>query len=161
MKINKIKNNYSGFVLLFAVMLSAIILAITLGVSSTLLKETNFSISNKDAGNAFFAADTGAECALYFDRVKDFFNLNNSIPSEIKCDGAPRSIISLSINNFEFFVNSLGSSRNACAIVSIEKTDNGGGTFSTKIVSKGYNLGGDNCKKISVNQVERELDLNY
>src|ERR1035437_11163940 len=62
-----IKKN-KGFVILFAVTLSALLLSIALGVANVAFREAKFNTSAKDTNNAFFAADTGAECALYYDK---------------------------------------------------------------------------------------------
>ena len=64
---NQIKNN-RGFVILFAVTLASILLTISLGVSNIALREIKFSTSAKDTNDAFFAADTGTECALFNDK---------------------------------------------------------------------------------------------
>jgi len=68
MIIKIIKNKYyskkfqykKGFVVLFAVMLSSIILAITIGIANISIREIKFSTGAKDTNNAFFAADAGA-----------------------------------------------------------------------------------------------------
>ena len=67
------KNKERGFVILFAVTLSSIILSIALGVANIALKEASFSTSARSTNNAFLAADTGAECALFHDRLIDSF----------------------------------------------------------------------------------------
>src|SRR3990167_7369760 len=63
-KINK--NN--GFVILFAVMLSSIILAISLGVANIALKEIKFGTNARDTNDAFFASDTAIEYILFQDK---------------------------------------------------------------------------------------------
>ena len=62
----KLKNK-KGFVILFAVTLSAILLSIALGVSNIAFNEAKFSTSVKNTNDAFFAADVGAEQALFWD----------------------------------------------------------------------------------------------
>src|SRR3989344_2360391 len=75
----------AGFVILFAVTLSSILLAIALGVANIALKEIKFSTSARDTNDAFFVADTGAECALFYDKLS-----GSSFP--IDGVGAPASI---------------------------------------------------------------------
>src|SRR3990167_1349437 len=66
--IQKIKKLKSGFVILFAVTLSALLLSIALGVANIAFKELRFGTSARDTNDAFFAADTGIECALLYDK---------------------------------------------------------------------------------------------
>lgn len=136
MIIKKIKKN-KGFVLLFAVMLSSIILAITLGIANIALKEVKFSISAKDANDAFFAADAGEEQALYND--------NKATPNPYP-SGATTN----------FVLSGLGSSGQGCANVVVDKT-----TATTTITSSGYNVGNPGCLPANPNSVERQLKVSY
>jgi hypothetical protein len=137
-KINlqKLKNN-QGFVILFAVTLSALLLSIALGVANVALKEIKFGTSAKDADNAFFASDTGTEQALYNDKTSGFFP-----------DG----------NVSNFIVSGLGSTGTSCANVTVDKR-----TSTTTIVSDGYNIGssGGLCLPNNPNSVQRELKTTY
>lgn len=58
-----------GFVMLFAVLLSSILLAIGLGIFSITYKELLLSSSDRESQVAFYAADSGGECALYWDAI--------------------------------------------------------------------------------------------
>jgi hypothetical protein len=155
----RIKEKYQkGFALLFAVLLSSIILAIAIGVTSISLNEINFGTSGKDAGDAFFAADTGAECALFYDSSTPANNAFTGT-AQMSCAGNVISPAQTSPLVSTFVVSGLGSSGNACAMVTVDKSNPGG---TTAIVSKGYNKGGNggSCEPGS-NSVERELDVNY
>ncbi len=155
MKTKNIKKN-KGFALLFAVMISSIILAIALGVATISYKEVKFSTSAKDTNDAFFAADTGAECALYYDRIDPANNAFDPLFSgPMNCNGLSITLGG-SDPTWNFIVSQLGDNKNGCAIVSVNKSD----PNSTSIVSKGYNNGGSNCIATE-NTVEREIDLNY
>jgi hypothetical protein len=58
-----------------------------------------------------------------------------------------------------FTIPGLGSSGSGCAKVTIEKFST---TLKTRIISKGYNLGGDgSCNSLSTNLVEREIQVDY
>jgi Tfp pilus assembly protein PilX len=146
MKLKKVKNN-RGFVLLFAVTLAAIFLSIALGASQIALKENNFSTSAKDTNNAFYAADTGSEQALYSD--------DSYVPT------------SSGVITSSFLMTGLGSNGTSCANVSVTKTniqnpDSSFSTTATSIVSKGYNIGsGAGVCNPPANAVERELDTTY
>jgi hypothetical protein len=143
MKCENIKKN-RGFVLLFAVTLAALLLSIALGVSSVALKEVKFSTSAKDTGNAFFAADTGAEQALYND--KSTVNLYGSAPG-----------------TWNFIISGLGIDGKGCAKVNVTKDSPNPPNIRTTIISNGYNTGSAGagiCTPPS-NAVERELQTTY
>lgn len=128
-----------GFVILFAVTLSALLLAIALGISNIALKEVKFSTNAKDTNNAFFAADHGLEYALFQDKSGDI------------C-AAPCTLDPISI-----FL--LGSEGKSCALVNVEKNE-----IETVVVSKGYSHGGSpsgECVSDLNNGVERQLEVRY
>src|ERR1035437_4613202 len=142
MMVQKLKNN-KGFVLLFAMMLSSIVLAVALGVANIALKEVNFSTSAKDANDAFFAADGDAECALYLDLGKSpsYFGLATPTPPP-SCAGIDLTGYSLSTggNYWNFWIpNNLGSAGRSCVNVVVSRTT--APPIITTIISKGYNNG--------------------
>lgn len=165
-----------GFVLLFSVVLVAIILAMSLGVSNITLKELNFSTSARATNDAFYAADTGAECALYYLRntVPSFTGSSQAfgVPTEDVITGCNGVAVSLDededgndtdIGPWVFNITSLGESNNACALVKVTKENN-----ITTIISKGYNVGYipndddiPNCDSNSQNQLERVIEVRY
>lgn len=159
----KIKNN-SGFVLLFAVMLSSIILAIALGISNIALKEINFTTSARDANNAFYAADTAVECALLNDKSNKFDSTGNG-GGHMACLNTSFPLvpdISMGPWEFKMYGSNFSSSASACAIVDVSKVDPGNGIYITTIISKGYSfsaVSGD-CVPNS-KSVERELQVTY
>src|SRR6185369_14936182 len=60
-------NNQKGFALLFAVLVSSVLLAIGVSIFNLTVKELALSASGRESQFSFYAADTGAECALYWD----------------------------------------------------------------------------------------------
>ncbi len=64
----RIASKKGGFVLLFAVLVSSVVLAIGTGIFNIAIKELALSRASRDSQFAFFAADTGAECAFFWDR---------------------------------------------------------------------------------------------
>jgi len=156
---NKIKKNKEGFVLLFVVVISSIILAITLSIANISLKEIKFSTSTKDTNDAFFAADTGAECALYYDKstINRFISPNPG--GTITCANTtitPTFSGNASTWSYNFTVTNLGNLTQGCAKVVVNKTN----LPTTQIISKGYNNGGASCVSNS-STVERQLELSY
>ncbi|MFZ2151798.1 MAG: pilus assembly PilX N-terminal domain-containing protein [Minisyncoccia bacterium] len=63
----KIIEGKKGFVLAFSLLISSIVLVLALGIFNILLKQIILTSSAKDSQIAFYAADAGAECALYWD----------------------------------------------------------------------------------------------
>jgi len=61
-----------GIALFVAVLTAGIALAIGAGVMNITLKELKLSLLGRESTEAFFAADTGFECALYWDDVKTY-----------------------------------------------------------------------------------------
>ncbi len=56
-----------GFVLLYAVMTASIVLAVGISIISIALKQLSIANLGRESQYAFYAANTGAECALYLD----------------------------------------------------------------------------------------------
>lgn len=164
MRKNKIKNG--GFVLLFSIIISTIILAVSMGVANIALKEVKFGTSARDTNDAFFAADLGVECVLYHDKsgVNKFPIAGPASP--ISCasitltpsfSGTPNvSVV------YSFTLTGLGSSGAGCAKVSIERTNP---SLVTKLTSRGYSSGSNipspGLCTPPTSSVERVLELNY
>jgi len=169
--IKKIKKN-KGFVILFAVVISSIILSITLGVANVTLKEVKFSTSAKETNYSFFAADTGIECALFNDKPPSAFPLPGS-PTAMNCASALPTFVSLDpigdptgINGgtYTFYVTGLGTTGANCSKVTVLKTKSGTDVLTTGI-AKGYNVDGsyNNCNLSTLNasRIEREIKVTY
>ncbi len=140
MKMRDLQKN-RGFVILFAITISSILLAIALGVGNIALKEMKFSTNARDTNDAFLAADTGIEKALFDDKAGDI------------CTPAPCGSPLITISQ-------LGSAGQNCVKVTVNKTVS---PAMTTIISKGYNAGGSvpgSCNPPS-NSIERELKVTY
>ena len=162
-----------GFVLLFAVTLSAILLAIALGISNIALREIQFGTSAKDTNDAFFAADTGTECAQFYDRSYDttgvipnttnIFENDVTFVGSMTCVGiSPEAFTYYPPNMWSFSISGLNGGQ-GCAIITVEKTlDVNGKPVATTITSNGYNNGGGSstCAPGS-NAVERQIQITY
>lgn len=145
------KNNLQkGFVVLFTILISSIVLLMALGIMSISTKEVTLSIQSRDAAKAFFAADAGMECALYADRQNNAFV--PGVPVSLSCNGTPVSVVTTPTfpYNYEFYVD-LGQTNPyvGCARVGLIKpfsysyTDSSGTlvnvTNATRIEALGYN----------------------
>ena len=166
MKILKIKTKYKkGIALLFSIMLSTIFLTIALGILNISVKELNFSTSTKDSDNAFYATESAIECALLNDKAgSTFFTDPNVSDVDFNCF-ATSVVLHARFPNFDFTVTGLGNDGNSCAKVNVFKVvDNStdpATILSTKITSKGYNIGDSDCNYFGSNRVERELEVDY
>lgn len=159
----------NGFTLLFAVLASSLLLAVGLAIFNVALKESILSSAAKDSQLAFYAADTGVECALYWDlrpnppgSAFDPTAVSSSItcagnppistgsqtvptdpPQRSRIGGAPTSI---------FFLD-FSPSATSCAIVSVDKSV----PPQTIIESRGF----DRCQAGSTRRVERAIRTLY
>lgn len=165
--------NQSGFVALFAVLLSMLIFAMALGITSTAFKESLLSIQSKEGHLALFSADSGVECALYGDlTMLGFGDQTNSPNTTFECVGANGNVGELDTLNFvglnSPFEFTLDLSDDSCVTVKVDKNfqvpnADGSATIShTKIDSFGYNVA---CPQVgnpdNLRKVERALRVMY
>ena len=148
-----IKKN-KGFVILFAVTLAALLLSIALGVANIALKEIKFGTNARDTNEAFFAADSGAECALLNDKTTSSAFPAGGGAGTVACASSTPTFAG---GVYSFVVTGLGSSGQGCAKVTVDKSV----SLNTKVVSRGYNTGSPGCNSTSASLVERQLELNY
>src|SRR6185369_14054407 len=171
-KINKQK----GFAMLFAVLVSSVLLAIGISIFNLTVKELLLSSSGRESQFAFYAADTGSECAFYWDfKGSSIFATSTDertpSPSAPDCVDSSGATQAITINNYlartstsastQFSliipnVNALGASAPYCATVTVTKTLNAG-VIETSIDSRGYNT----CVTTDPGRVERALKVTY
>jgi len=61
------KKTQKGFTLFIAVVVSSLLLLVVLSISNLAFKETILSSAGKESSLAFYASDSGIECALFWD----------------------------------------------------------------------------------------------
>jgi hypothetical protein len=147
-----------GFTLLLAMLILSILLSAALGVSDIILKGNKFSLIAQESQKAFFAADKGIDCALFYhlayDRVpgaspawthgpfprNDTPNYNDDINMNlVTCDGDHLDSLPWSITTTptsgttRFTLNFMDGS---CAEVTVLNENNG---VDSTITSNGYN----------------------
>jgi len=180
------KNN-AGYTLLFAVLFSSLVLSIGLSILNISQKETILSSSGIDSQQSFFAADTGIECARYWDS-------DGVMEPQISCSGNGTintnsyDIINPSpypgTKGYSFAFNLTPNDETSpCVVVSIRKefadgfggeTTAGGGDdeeietgvrYITTIESRGYNMGNSAanppCFSSYSRQTERAIRVRY
>lgn len=150
-----------GFVVLYTVLVSSVVLLIAIGISNISSKELALSATAKDGYKAFYAADAGIECALYHDRQLDVFAASGT-PS-IDCFGTTISASSESLDDgtgLKFTINFAEESDVIpCTSITIEKyVDFGDGVANgTRIEARGYNT----CNTGNTRRVERAIRVLY
>ena len=85
----KITTN-KGYTLLFAVIVSVLVLSIAAFILSVSRKQAILSSSARDSIYAFYAADSGLECAI--ENLSNWSNPANSVPSSITCAGQSQAV---------------------------------------------------------------------
>ncbi len=153
-----------GFVILFTILISTIILMIGLGIFSIATRETVLSGTAREAQYAFYAADAGIECALYAQSLGAAgpIALGSSGGGSLVCGDIPVSIIGDGIypGNPYIFNIVVDTEQKTCATVTVFDTFTNLGT-SRRIISQGYNIcyvtTGEPLTKNPI-LVERDLD---
>jgi len=169
-----IRNTHSGFVLSFAVLISGVLLSIGLAIFTITLKELILSSTGRESQFAFYAADSGGECALYWDirhagfGISVFATSSDSVlvpnGSGVMCNSEDISDITTGwdpgsgwattdvTGTTATTVFDIEFNNGSCATVKVIK-DNG----ATRIDSRGYNT----CDLSSTRRVERGLRITY
>lgn len=87
------KNNQIGYVMLFSILITAIILSIIIGIANVSFRQQIFTRQVTDSTRAFYAAETALDCIKALDERGDFGNAPSSTggptPSiDMYCDGS-------------------------------------------------------------------------
>jgi Tfp pilus assembly protein PilX len=155
----KLKTN-RGFTLLLAALISSVVLTLAGSIFTIAQKQVTLSSLGRDSQFAFYAADTGAECALYWDiRYSAFSTISPGVTPS--CDG---QVLSLSGQEetppytVTFQTNLFTDASNGyCVDVAIEK--NTSNPF-TVIHADGYSVP---CAALetSTRALQRSIELRY
>jgi len=160
-----------GFTLLLAALVASVVLSLGTAIYELAQKEVSLSSMGRDSQFAFYAADTAAECALYWDfRYNYFATSSPSDPNaqDPTCDGAtlgatgrqssyPYVMTSGLMNLFSDTTPNGG----YCAQVSVAKSlDPVTGALRTTIHADGYNV---SCATISTapQALQRSVELHF
>lgn len=160
-----------GFTLLFAMLIGSLLLAIGLSIFSLVFRELGLATITRDSSTALFAADAGAECALYWEFQGEkadgsiMFDPEDTSQVDISCSDEAVTITNISQTlatttwAFNFSVGEVSAGRESCAEVSIEKNR---ATYRTIIQSSGRNEGGETGACTPSNRtVERTLEYRF
>ncbi|OHB17650.1 MAG: hypothetical protein A2544_01355 [Candidatus Zambryskibacteria bacterium RIFOXYD2_FULL_43_10] len=150
-----------GFTLFVAIVVMGTLLLIAAGIASLAVRQALISASGRESQQAFYAADTGIECALYWDvqNPAGFSAFSTSTGSTIFCNKDSNNpgnqwVVggndTSTINRIDFLPDS------SCAIVIVTKAYISG-VLKTTIESKGYN----SCDLSNPRRVERAVRATY
>lgn len=155
----EIQKDQRGFTLLLAALIVSIVLALGTSIFNLVQKELILSSIGRDSQFAFYAADTGAECALYWDIRHQRFPTSTPSTAEVICDNQSETTSALDtgdtiVSSFQFQPNSY------CAEVSIEKSFDAEGAVRTVIHANGFNRSCDSIANSS-RALQRSVELRY
>jgi len=74
-----------GFTLLMAILVSSLVLTLGIAIVSVVRKSVMLSSIGRESQFAFYAADSGAECAMYWDLRHQLFS-TSSPPASVDCN---------------------------------------------------------------------------
>ncbi len=156
-----------GFTLVVAVVVTSMLLVIGFMLSDVAVKQLKLATSNEESQYAFFAADSGLECAKHWDLSSaDLSPFATATPGTIFCNfqTIKTGLQTVPTNPTQSSVIGGGGIANAtstfyltytkgCAIVTVTKKANG----YTTIDSRGYNT----CDTTSPRRYERGVSITY
>lgn len=170
-----IPSKKSGYTLLFAVLISVLILGVAVFISGIARKQYILSSTALDSMYSFYAADSGVECvamsgvpsstapvAVNCNSQSNTPSYSTINPGTIYSDQMNGATISEAKFNVGFFPPGT-SNLTGCAAITIDTYANTSGGYSAIVQSRGYNL----CKSdytpdsSSPRTVERALQVHY
>jgi len=154
-----------GFTLLLAALVASITLALGASIYEIAQKEVTLSSVGRDSQYAFYAADTAAECALYWDSRYQSFPTSTLKAVQIMCDGQTRmtadSSLSVTVQGSAIVSSFQFEPNGNCATVTVSKiSDVATGNFSTLVHADGFNTVCD-VVSISPRALQRSVELHY
>ncbi len=145
------KENSRGFTLLIASLMASLVLSIGVAIYNISLKEVVLSSAGRESQFAFYAADGGTECALYWDLKNGLRSaFATTTLSNINCNNQAIANVGGPTGRSVFTVNF--PPEPYCAIVTVLKQ-----ATSTIIESRGYNT----CVAGDARRVERALRVQF
>ncbi len=152
----------TGFTLLVSVMVTALLLLVSFVVANVALKQLIISQSSEESQYAFYNAESGMECAIFWDFEGGVSQFDIAAPGSVDCNNqfittgsqslpSPATGGSI-IGDAPVSIFSIDFTR-GCAIVTVEKDISG----DTTISSTGYNT----CDSGSIRRLERGVELTY
>ncbi len=152
-----------GFTLLIAMITTSMLLLVSFVVVNIALQQLIISNAAEESQYAFYAADSGTECALYWDLKNPSGDsaFDATVPGTISCNGQTVTTGSQSVPTIPVTPSVIGGSSQSifsinftkgCAIVRVTKAG-----VNTTVDSRGYNT----CDTSATRRFERGVTLSY
>ncbi len=148
-----------GFTVFIAALVSSIVLALGISMFDIALKQLALSSLGRESQFAFYAADTAAECALYWDIRYDLFN-SSTATRQPTCDSQPISVQGTR-GSYPYTLTFRFAPNGHCADVSVTKSlDPVTSSIKTVIRGDGFNT---SCATIATSRtaLQRSIEYNY
>ncbi len=160
------ESNNKAFALLYAALLSSLVLSIAMSITIIILKDLQLSSMARESQKAFYAADSAAECALYWDFRKNVFATSTATTTGVFCAGQDiadpaheltgtnydgvQGVGGTNVTKYKYEIDN-----KYCAVVFVYKNTT---PPKTVIEARGYNTP---CDKQSRIRLERAVKLQY
>ena len=155
-----------GITLYISVIVASFLILSSVAIISIAIRQVAVSSTGRDSQVAFYAADTGIECALYWDLK------NPTVPGQsafatttpfqnIDCNKL--TVVPLRVGATTTFAVAFTSPDTSCTTVTVAKGYSLG-LPTTKIESKGYNYGtvsGESCISSNARRTERAVSVSF
>jgi hypothetical protein len=139
------KNLHQGYALFTSIILTSLLVLVAYATTSISIRQLQLAVSGAESHIAFYAADTGLECALYWDfKASGTSAFSTSSATTITCNNTTMPVGGVSPSVFTFNTSP------GCVNVTVTKN-----ATSTTVESKGYN----NCA--SGLRFERAIRITY
>lgn len=150
----------AGFTLFISIVITATLLLVSTGIVSLALKEAFLTSSSRESQYAFYAADTGIECAIYWDTKNPtgVSAFNTTRATQINCNQDVNNAVNPTPNIVGssavsvFTVSFLPDPY--CSVVTVTKSNT---EPKTRIQALGYN----SCDPGNPRRVERAVRVIY
>lgn len=148
-------NDQKGFTILLSALVASLVLTLGIAVFSVAQKQVILSSLGRSSQYAFYAADTGVECALYWDMRHEYFSTTTSGVTPA-CDGTPL-IVTGSPGALPYTVEFRFQPNGYCVDVSVTKSAT---DPKTVIHADGFST---NCDEITISgrTLQRSVELSY
>jgi hypothetical protein len=141
-----------GFTLLISIVVTSMLLLVSFVVANIAYKQLVLANSNQESQYAFYNADTGIECAVYWDFRNGASAFTQPLSGAPVCNGQPLNVSVVSAATTTFTLN-FSAPGKGCVTVNVGKYGDG----TTIIDSKGYNT----CTPGATRKLERGEKLSY
>ena len=144
-----------AFTLLMSVLISSVLLALGYEIYNLAVKDVALSSSGRESQFAFFAADTGIECALWADSKLDAFATSSDI-IELNCGTATSTLARETVGTdyiTTFDVTTGAGIRTQCTTIVVTREE----PKETTIEAYGHNT----CNLLDPLRLERAIRVTY